>query len=94
MYGFYKHSISLNPCLNPTCGSVQELFVEEEKPKLDILETHLNEPSSIEKKPAPRTTHYMCLSTFSWDEEPEKVKVLMLALFLFNFVSISFCIIT
>jgi hypothetical protein len=73
----------VNPCLNPICGPVQEQFVEEDKPKLDTVETYLNEPSSIEKKPAPCTTHYMCLSTFSWDEEPEKVKVLILSQYLF-----------
>jgi hypothetical protein len=79
--------------LNPAYSLVQEQSVEEEKPKSNTMETHLNESAPIEKKPTPRTTHYTRLSTFKWDEELEKVKVLSLTLCLFNLVLMPFCIV-
>lgn len=48
---------------------------EEEKSKSSTMEKHLSETAPVEKKPAPRSIPYTSLSTFSWDEEPEKVKV-------------------
>ncbi|KAG0581570.1 hypothetical protein KC19_4G261900 [Ceratodon purpureus] len=49
--------------------------VDEEKLKAIAAEERLKETAPVEKKPAPRSDHYTSLSTFSWDEETEKVKI-------------------
>lgn len=55
---------------------VQQYAVEEEeKSKSITVEKHLDEVAPVERTPAPRPIHYTRLSTFSWDEESDKVKV-------------------
>lgn len=55
---------------------VQQFSAKEvEKVKSITLEKQLDEVAPVETKPAPRPIHYTSLSTFSWDEESDKVKV-------------------
>ena len=53
----------------------QQLAAEEERSKSTTVEKLLNETAPVEKKPAARSIYYTTLSTFSWEEESEKVKV-------------------
>ena len=65
----------MNVSFNPVGDTVQQQSVDEEKLKAIAAEERLKETAPVEKKPAPRSDHYTSLSTFSWDEETEKVKV-------------------
>jgi calcyclin binding protein len=52
----------------------KQLSVEEEKSKVSAVEERSSVAAPAEKV-APRSVHYTSLSTFSWDEESEKVKI-------------------
>lgn len=55
---------------------VRETSMEvEEMPNPSTADKVSNEVAPVERRPASRSVHYINLSTFSWDEESEKVKI-------------------
>jgi calcyclin binding protein len=60
---------------NEIANLEKQIAAEETSSKSTTVEKHLNEVAPLETKIAPRPIHYTTLSTFSWDEESDKVKI-------------------
>jgi len=60
---------------NEIANLEKQFSAEEAKSKSLAVEKPSDEVAPVERNPAPRPIHYTTLSTFSWDEESDKVKI-------------------